>query len=97
MIGVENENGPLSDDEIEIIVSGIRARKLEIPAIFFLELHKPLATVISTASIVSFPVVAALFGRSLVDRVYRLLGDRAAVEKLIIGLETIERGSDGRS
>lgn len=65
----------------------IKRRKLEVPAVFYLELHKPLAGFAQSAMIASSPFTAPFVGIGNVHDYSRLLGKRESVERLILALE----------
>ena len=65
----------------------IRKRKLEAPAIMFLEMNKPLTRITANAMIVFTPFLAPFVGLDNVHNYSRLLMDRDNVERLICRLE----------
>jgi hypothetical protein len=81
----------LTDQETEALLTKledqIRRRKLEAPAIMFLEMNKPLSRVAGNAMIVFTPFLAPFVGLDNVHNYSRLLMDRENVEKLICRLE----------
>ena len=83
----------LTDDErdslIEKAATEIEKRKLEAPAILFLEMHKPLAYVGSQAGLAFAPFIAPMLGFDFVNNYSRLFAERENVERL---LERIEAG-----
>ncbi len=84
-------DAPLGDDErdslIDKIASAVIARRMETPAILFLEMHKPLSYIASQGLVVSSPFVAPLVGFDNVQRAVKLLEDRENVERLIRHIE----------
>ncbi len=81
----------LTEDETEALIQKaaeeIRKRKLETPAILFFEMHKPLAFIGASASLVFAPFAVPFLGYDFVNNYSRLLADRANVERLIRKLE----------
>lgn len=62
-------------------------RRLEAPAVFFLELHRPLSFLSSQALIVAMPFLAGLVGADNVLKVSKLLEDPRNVERLMDRIE----------
>ncbi len=81
----------LTEQETEALLANlekqIRKRRLESPAILFLEMNKPIARLAGNAMIVFTPFVAPFVGLDNVHNYSRLLMDRENVEKLICRLE----------
>ena len=81
----------LTEQETEELVSHlakqIRRRKLEAPAILFLESHKPISRLAGSALVVFSPFIAPFVGFQNVNNYSRLLMEPANVEKLILKLE----------
>ncbi|MBI1333727.1 MAG: hypothetical protein GC165_12705 [Armatimonadetes bacterium] len=65
----------------------IRRRKLEAPAIAFLEMHKPIANVFAHAGLATAPFLVPLFGFDFINDYSNLLQKRDNVERLICMLE----------
>ncbi len=68
----------------------IRGRKMETPAIWFLEMHKPLSYVAANSSIALSPFLVPLLGYDFVHNYSRLFSKRENVERLIQKLESNE-------
>ena len=81
----------LTEQEADALVAKladqIRRRKLEVPAVLFFEMHKPVARLGANAMIVFAPFLAPFVGIDNVHNYSRLLMDRENVEKLIRRLE----------
>jgi hypothetical protein len=81
----------LTEQETEALLAKlegqIRKRKLETPAILFLEMHMPLCRVLGNAMIVFTPFLAPFVGIDNVHSYSRLLMERKNVENLISRLE----------
>lgn len=73
------------------IVNFVTARRLEVPAVFLLELTKPLSFITSQAVVLASPVLGALLGLATAEALYWVLEDRARVEKLIQSIEEAAR------
>lgn len=80
------------DELIEKIATNIHRRRLEVPAILFLEMHKPLSFFVSQTLIVTSPLIAPLVGFDGVSAASRLLESRENVELLIRRLEELAAG-----
>ncbi len=65
----------------------IRKRKLEVPAIMFFEMHKPLANIAGHFALATSPFLVPIIGYKNVNDYSRLLSKRENVEKLIVRLE----------
>ncbi len=82
---------PLTEEERDALLdkaSGeILKRKLEMPAILFLEMHKPLAYIGSHAALAFSPFLVPIVGFDNVNNYTRLLSDRKNVELLMQRLE----------
>lgn len=82
---------PLKEEEIEALIEKaageIRKRRLEAPAILFLEMNKPLSFLASQSAIVLSPLLVPFVGFDNVNDYSRLLESRDNVERLIRKLE----------
>lgn len=90
MLGLDLDK-PLTTDEareaIDSIAGKIVARRLESPAIIFLEMHKPLSFITSQAMLVALPMVGPLIGAERMVAFSKLLADRANIDVLISRIE----------
>jgi acyl-CoA reductase-like NAD-dependent aldehyde dehydrogenase len=81
----------LTEEETESLLDKaaeeISRRKMEVPAILFLEMHKPLAYVGSQAAAFFAPFLIPILGFDRVNNYSRLMAKRDNVEKLIQRLE----------
>jgi len=73
----------------------IKKRKLEVPAILFLEMHKPLANVAGQTAVVLSPFLIPLVGFDNLNDFSRLLSKRENFERLIRLLEQAEDEPSG--
>jgi len=75
----------------------IVSRRLETPAILFLEMHKPLAFLASQSVLVASPVLVPIFGREGVERYSQLLSTQENVELLIRRIEDLSEERDAKA
>ncbi len=84
---------PLGEQEtqevIEEAASTIAKHRLEVPAVLFLEMHKPLSFVAGQAMVVAMPFLGPLFGPQKMARFTRFLQVRENVERLIQRIEEL--------
>ncbi|MCS7185638.1 MAG: hypothetical protein RMK89_01650 [Armatimonadota bacterium] len=72
-------------------------RGMEVPAILFLEMHKPLANLIGHAVWVTMPVWALFFGVGTTNELGKLLSDPEQIEYLIQRIEELSaKKSEGK-
>ena len=85
------------DQLIEAAARGVVRRRLDVPAILFLEMHRPLASLASTAVTFAQPTLGALFGFRRMAEWAALLDDRGNIERLIRRIEELveERSGPG--
>lgn len=81
------------DDLLNRAADAVVRRRLEAPAVLFLELHRPLSFLSSQALIVVSPFLAGFFGAENVLRIAKLLEDPRNVERL---MDRIEEAAAGR-
>ena len=94
----DEEGDPGSEERdklIEDLARKIVDRKLETPAILFLEMHKPVAFIGSQALLVASPILAPLFGLEGPEKYSRLFSSIDNVEMLIQKIEDVSEGRDG--
>lgn len=72
---------------MEKLSKEIKKRGLEVPAAFFLEMHKPLANIAGHSMIAFSPFLAPFFGMDSVHDYSRLAMKRENFESLIQSLE----------
>jgi hypothetical protein len=82
---------PLAESErdklIHRVAKEIIRRRLQTPAILFLEMHKPLSNVAGHAAIAFAPFVMPFLGFKTVDEYSQVFKERENVERLIQLLE----------
>jgi len=86
-----------ANDAIEAIAADIVRRRLETPAVMFLEMNKPLSFAASQALIVGTPLLGVLFGVEKMQRYSQLLRSKENVEKLIRRIESLSGKNDTAS
>lgn len=89
--------GPLcGQDFIEQLAQAIVRKNLATPAVFLLELHKPVAPLGSMLVLGVMPFLAPFFGFSYIERLALVLEDRSEVERLIARIEELAHKADSR-
>jgi hypothetical protein len=87
----EPETEPESEEEIAALIDEIARwvvrRRLETPAILFLEAHKPLASLAGHSVVFAAPLMAPLFGMKRMDQLQRLMESSANLDRLIDRIE----------
>lgn len=82
---------PLTDQELsEIVDSVARAvinKRLEMPTVLFLEIHKPLSFIASQAVFVGMPFLAPLVGPQRMADFAKLISKRENIDMLISCIE----------
>lgn len=83
----------LTDEErdawIERAAREVVRRRMEVPAVFMLEMHRPLSFLGSQALIVATPFLGALAGTDNVLKLSKLLEDSRNVERLVDRIEEL--------
>lgn len=86
----------LTDSEVEELLdraaSEVAKRRLQTPAILFLEMHKPLAYLGSQAAVAFSPFIIPFFGFKAVDQWSQIAAKRERVERLIEKIEATNLG-----
>ncbi len=84
---------PLTEEErnqlLDRAAQEIQKRKMETPAILFLEMHKPLSYVASHAALAFAPFLVPFLGFDNLNNYSRLLSERENVERLILRLVNV--------
>jgi hypothetical protein len=81
------------DEIIDYLAQNVIRRKLQTPAIFFLELNKPMSTVASNMITFAQPSLGAFFGFRRMAEWAALLNERENVEMLIQRIESLSSRS----
>lgn len=83
----------LTDEErdrlLEQAAQTVTRRRMEMPAVLALEMHRPLTFLSSQALIVFTPLLAPAFGLENLQKLTRLLEDRANIDRLIERIEAL--------
>lgn len=75
------------EELLESIATQITKRGLSVPAILALEMHRPLAFMLSQSMIALTPLFGPVVGLNRMQRFGRLLGEPGGVEALIRRIE----------
>jgi hypothetical protein len=75
------------DQLINRVAEEIQKRKLSVPAMLALEMHKPLAGILGQSSVVFAPFIVPFMGFQAANDYTRLLAKRENFEKLMQKLE----------
>lgn len=82
----------LTEEETEKLIEQaageIERRRLEVPAVLMLEMHKPLSFVGSQTSVMFAPFIAPFLGFDFVNNYSRLFANRENVERLLQRIES---------
>jgi len=80
---------PLTDDNnfIDSFASKIKKLKLETPAVLFLEMHRPVSSLLHNSAILLKPLLTPLLGQKRYWNIQELLSDREKIEQLIRKIE----------
>lgn len=82
-----------TDALIEQLASAVHARRMAVPAILFLEAHKPLTSLFHAAAVMSLPMMLPLFG-ARARELPAFLESRDNVEQLIRRIEALAEGGE---
>jgi len=85
------------DKLIDELARKIVKRRLETPAILFLEMHKPITFLASQSLLAASPFLVPLFGRDGVRRYSRLFSTQENVELLIRRIEDLAEERDAEA
>lgn len=88
--GLEELKPERRDEMLVAIAKKIEKYNLITPAIFFLQMSKPLAFVGSQAVLFGAPIAGAFIDERLIEDLGQLMGDRENVERLLTMLEERE-------
>ena len=88
----------LSETEREVldkIAEFIAERRLETPAIWFLEMHRPLANIGGHALLMASPLLGPIVGMPRVEAFYRALSKPGGLDYLIERIEELSAKQEG--
>lgn len=74
------------------LADAVNQRRMQIPAIFFLEMYKPLTTMLHAAGVMSVPFLWPLFGPRWCAAALKMLESRDHIERLICLIEEQQNG-----
>jgi hypothetical protein len=77
------------DRLLEQAAQEVVRRRLEVPALLVLELHRPLTFLSSQALVVFTPLLAPAFGLENLQKLSRLLEDRTNLDRLLDRIEAL--------
>ncbi len=77
------------DKLIDELATKIVNKRMETPAILFLEMHKPVAFIASQAAMVASPFLVPLFGKDGVEKYSKLFSSAENVELIIQRIEDL--------
>lgn len=77
----------MTDEDIKILGDSILSRGLRVPAVFFLELHKPVAHLVGEGISASKPLLSLLFKSANLETARQLCSSPDQIEQLITYLE----------
>jgi hypothetical protein len=79
---------------VDRLAARIVSKRLEGPAVLFLELNKPLAFLLGQAALVASPVLGTLIPMSELEEATQLLGSSEGFEALMTRVEELARQRD---
>jgi hypothetical protein len=95
MLPLEADLTPEDRDRVlDRVARHVTARRLEVPAILALEMHRPLTFLGSQALVVFTPLLAPAFGLGNLQLLSRLLEDRANLDRLVERIEELAAHRD---
>lgn len=80
-----------ADAAIDSAANWIVEKHMEVPAVMFLEMNKPLSFLISQSLYFGAPMLAPLFGLDKLNKTAGLLSDRDSIENLIRKIEQLSQ------
>jgi hypothetical protein len=89
----------LSADErdriLEQAAGQVVRRRLEVPAVMFLEMNRPLSFLASQGLIVLTPLFGTIFGPERMMKLAQLMEDRSNIDRLLQRIEALSRAARG--
>jgi hypothetical protein len=90
MLPLHAELTPEERDQIlERVSQEVIRRRLEVPAVLALELHRPLTFLGSQALVLLTPLLGPAFGLANLQKLAALLEDRSNLDRLILRIEEL--------
>lgn len=81
--------------DIDSLAQKIVERRLELPALLFLEMHLPLVTLAHTSTLFLSPLLSPVFGAERFHHFSQLLSSREHIEALIEKIRKLSEERDG--
>lgn len=85
---------PVADTLLDRIAAEVVRRGMVTPAVFFIELNRPLSFLAGQATHVLFPFLAPLLGVALARQLAELLEEPANVDRLLAKIERLAKGDE---
>lgn len=82
------------DEVIDSIAEKVVGRRLEMPAVLFLDMHKPLSFIASQSMLVAMPLLGMMFGAQQVADFSKILAERENVDRLITRIEEMSAAQE---
>jgi predicted membrane-bound dolichyl-phosphate-mannose-protein mannosyltransferase len=83
------------EELLEQVARAVVRRGMEVPAILFLEMHKPLANLLGHAVWMTMPIWALFWGVQRTNALGELLSDPTQIERLIRRIEALSERKNG--
>jgi len=83
------------EELLEQVAQAVVRRGMEVPAILFLEMHKPLANLLGHAVWMTMPIWALFWGVQRTNALGELLSDPTQIERLIQRIEALSERKNG--
>ena len=83
----------MEEKDLEQTAQKIADLGFEVPICFFLEIHKPVSTLIHTASLALEPLASPFLGVQRVKKYQNLLSDRKNIDRLIALIQIKSNGT----
>jgi|FaiFalFF_MnMetaG_3_1042247.scaffolds.fasta_scaffold05016_5 predicted membrane-bound dolichyl-phosphate-mannose-protein mannosyltransferase len=83
------------EELLEQVAQAVVRRGMEVPAILFLEMHKPLANLLGHAVWMTMPIWALFWGVQRTNALGELLSDPTQIERLIRRIEALSERKNG--
>jgi hypothetical protein len=80
---------------IESLAQVIVSRGMSSPAIFILEIYKPLANVFTSLALVAYPFLIPLFGSERYSKAIQILKSPQALNQLMTRIEDLDHNQRG--
>lgn len=70
----------------------VHSRRMSVPVIMALEMAKPLSFIGYTSLVIFGPILEFIIDPAKMEKMQALVADREQIEKLIVTIETLEKG-----